>query len=138
MTKNLWGELPEVENVRTPLVILREQASLLTEMTRGVLRGEVRTNYEARQKLLLELMIVVPALNGYQYCVLQALQPLTMYPLRLFAEEFPAEEHSPEEENEAKNLCVDEASFVAALQVILTSPRVRKAIQALLAQSNAA
>ena len=31
--KNLWGDLPLEENIRTPYVILKEQASLLTETT---------------------------------------------------------------------------------------------------------
>jgi len=38
--KNLWGDLP-VEDVRTPHVVLREQASVLTEVTEGKLVGKV-------------------------------------------------------------------------------------------------
>ena len=37
---NLWGDLP-VEDVRTPHVVLREQASILTEMTKEKLIGRV-------------------------------------------------------------------------------------------------
>jgi len=38
--KNLWGDLP-VEEFRTPHVMLREQASILTEATNGLLVGTV-------------------------------------------------------------------------------------------------
>ena len=43
---NLWGDLP-VEDVRTPHVVLREQASILTEATEGKLLGTVtKTKYK--------------------------------------------------------------------------------------------
>ena len=38
--ENLWGDLP-VEEFRTPHVVLREQASILTEVTKGKLLGTV-------------------------------------------------------------------------------------------------
>lgn len=50
-TKNLWGELPLAEVIRTPAIILREQATLLTEMTTGVLEGEVISGKDHRNKL---------------------------------------------------------------------------------------
>ena len=34
--KNLWGKLPIEDNIRTPYIILKEQASILTEATNGV------------------------------------------------------------------------------------------------------
>jgi hypothetical protein len=39
--KNLWGELPKPETIRTPYTILKEQASILSEITNGLLIGEV-------------------------------------------------------------------------------------------------
>ena len=33
--KNLWGDLPVEETIRTPYVVLKEQANLLTEATNG-------------------------------------------------------------------------------------------------------
>ena len=37
---NLWGDLP-IEDVRTPHVVLREQALILTQITKGKLVGNV-------------------------------------------------------------------------------------------------
>lgn len=124
-TKNLWGELPELENIRTPAAILREQAMLLTEMTVAVLRGEVSVT-PRKEGLRLNLFILVPALNNYSYSVLYVDHPLTLYPLTVF------------DGAEEEITCADEDSFLAAIETVLKSPRVRKAIQALLAQSNAA
>lgn len=39
--KNMWGNLNDIEKIKTPLGILREQASLLSESTKGILIGVV-------------------------------------------------------------------------------------------------
>jgi hypothetical protein len=44
--KNLWGDIPNADELRTPYTLLKEQASLLTELTRGLLIGEIeRSQY---------------------------------------------------------------------------------------------
>jgi hypothetical protein len=44
--KNLWGDIPHTDDLRTPYTLLNEQASLLIELTKGVLIGEIeRSQY---------------------------------------------------------------------------------------------
>ena len=66
-TKNedLWPKL-ELGSAVTPLSILREQAGLLTQRTRGRLRGEVET-WSAGGQVTFAFNIVVPSLGGYKY-----------------------------------------------------------------------
>ncbi len=39
--ESLWGELPESASLRTPVSILKEQASELKKLTNGLLEGRV-------------------------------------------------------------------------------------------------
>ena len=79
-TKNLWGELPSAEGIRTPVSLLREQASILGEKTNKFLEGTVslRQQFESydidrtHPKLAATLSIVVPSLDGYQVTILEA------------------------------------------------------------------
>lgn len=48
--KNLWGELPQAGEIRTPYMILREQAELLGEMTGDILQGRVRKIQDENSK----------------------------------------------------------------------------------------
>lgn len=125
-TKSLWGELPPAANIRTPVSILREQATVLAEATRGVLAGEVAQLQTANNDEFVHvLMIVAPALNNYRYRVLTIAHHVTLYPVVLH-------------DGEATIECADEADFITDLEAVLSSQRVHKAIGALLAQSNAA
>lgn len=125
-TSNLWGELPETETTRTPLQILNEQASALTQMTNGVLVGFV---YEAHQRwkpFAYELGIRAPALNEYSITVLSIYHDLVMYPIQVL--DSLRNHRFPD--------CNDETSFLDALKETLQSPESRKVIAALLHQSN--
>jgi hypothetical protein len=39
--ENLWGPLPLDTDLRPPIAILREQASMLTKASRGLLVGDI-------------------------------------------------------------------------------------------------
>lgn len=124
-TSNLWGDLPQPLIARTPLQILREQASELTKMTKGVLVGFVRQQAVNREGFGFELSIRAPALNDYSITILAIQYGLQMYPLQVM--DFFRNRESK---------CQDEASFLNALMGILQSSAVRNAISALLSQSN--
>lgn len=42
--KNLWGDLGLDEVIRTPVDVLKEQATLLGTLTNGILHGEVKVH----------------------------------------------------------------------------------------------
>jgi hypothetical protein len=139
--KNLWGELPNSENVRTPYTLLKEQASLLTEITKGLLIGEVKLSPEVdalskfttsiigeqNQSFVAFLRIKVPSLNNYTYSVVKIQYPIKLYPVlvkSLVVDNFQIE-------------CLSEEEFENAVGQILSSQEVKEVISALLAQIHA-
>jgi hypothetical protein len=136
--KNLWGELPSSETQRTPYTILKEQASMLTEITNGLLVGEVKRSSEVdafseftlgkqSQSFVAYLRIQVPSLNNYTYSVVRIQYPIRLYPVlvkSLAVEDFHRE-------------CSSEEEFENALGQILSSQEVKQVISALLTQIHA-
>src|ERR1700681_3385891 len=76
--KNLWGQLPPTEEIRTPTQIIKEQASALADLTRGTLQGSVSVRATSDQ-FVINLDIVAPAIDNYTYNVLEALHSLQLY-----------------------------------------------------------
>ena len=135
----LWGNLPLDEVVRTPLIILREQATILTKATSGLLTGEVSMisvqEYDVFNNLVertasnppvfrATLSIEAPALDGYVFHVLQAEFSLVAYPVEV-----------QDLLGKSKYECNDEEEFNKTLGAVLSSAGVRRAIGLLLAQS---
>lgn len=118
-TDDLWGELPDVEKIKTPFVILKEQAELLTAKTDGLLIGEVTQN-QVGQGFQCTLDIVVPTLNNYKYRVLSLVYKMILYPLNLT----PANKQSVS--------CSNENEFKKELGKILQSQEVQNVISKLL------
>ena len=151
---NLWGDLP-VEDFRTPHVVLREQASILTEKTEGKLVGNVvkgkfsSVSYptinaelsgvtpkmsnklkDKRNKYALtsRLEIVVPSINNYSISIVEIDCPLEMYPSRIM--NLVIDDYQYQE-------CRTEVELKQALAEILSSDRVRKIIAGLLTEIRA-
>lgn len=144
-TKDLWGDLPSAETIRTPYTILKEQASILTEKTDGLLIGEVKMSPQIEypgiikslvdqerqqsQSFVAFLRIKVPSLNNYTYSVLKIQYPLPdLYPV-LVTSFVAAEDRECE--------CATEAEFENALGKVLSSSDVKRVISGLLAQVHA-
>jgi hypothetical protein len=126
--KSLWGELPKNVEVRTPFLILKEQASILTQKTNGLLIGDVARISSHDPDFWVILRIKVPALNSYTYSVAEVKYPPQIYPLTIRDLNEPG---SPVK-------CSSEEEFEAALSQILSSDPVKRVISTLLAdiQSN--
>lgn len=152
-TKNLWGDLPAVEESRLPITILKEQAALLGQATNKILLAQVKTrNVEqivvkpsksaivnlptlsvpgTESVLAHTLSIIAPALDNYAYGILEVHQSLVpIYPLTVVSliAGFRAK----------PVICESESQYLAALEGILSSHQVRNIISALLLQSRAA
>lgn len=134
-TKSLWGELPLAEAIRTPLIILREQATLLTQITNALLEGvvtnqrvkpssEIFDPFGPNKSFLATLSIEAPALDGYVFQVLQVAYELALYPVEV-----------QDLVNNTSHTCAEEKSFEDALKATLSSDAVRRAVGMLLAQS---
>lgn len=127
--QNLWGEFPNVEDVRTPTIVLKEQAAQLSTATKGVLRGKVSVR-QSGGWFTLQLRVVAPAIEGYEYTVLDVMHPIDPYPLTIVS-------NWDKGRREDGVKCNNEDEFVAALAAILQDDRVKRIVAALLAQSKA-
>jgi hypothetical protein len=116
---DLWGKLSDVEEIKTPLVILKEQAELLTEKTDGLLVGIVSQKLSG-ERFLCFFNIVVPTLNDYNYRLLALSYGIEVYPLNLTAANKPLVE------------CSDEDEFKKELGKILKSQETQNVISKLL------
>jgi hypothetical protein len=118
--KNLWGDLSQVETVRTPFVILQEQARILTRETKGALVGVVE-RLQRGQLSAMSLDILVPTLNNYRYSVVEmTYDSVQLYPLTILTG------------TQRDRICYSEEEFELALSEILSSPQVKKVIATLL------
>ncbi len=136
MVESLWS-IPPADNVRAPLTIMKEQATVLTEQTRGSLVGSVETDAYGAGDLVINLSIQVPSLNNNKYRLMTYTQPITMYPGTL-ASGVPkasgSHQYAPPQSIEVEN----EEEFLAALKRLLSSDEVKHLLSSLLVQSNAA
>lgn len=153
--KNLWGELPKPETIRTPYTLLKEQASILSEITNGLLIGEV-TNDQRDNFFVNILRIKAPSINNYTYSVVQVQYPIQLYPV--FVKNLTSDKFNNLEKNlinaannplmgfvdpggllvqQGYNKYSSEEEFENALGEILSSQEVKQVISALLAQIHA-
>lgn len=67
---DLWPTAALKVDVRTPVAILRTQATRLGQRTQGLLIGEVTITTGENNQVVLGLEVIVPALNNYRYRLL--------------------------------------------------------------------
>ena len=97
--RDFWSDELIVESVIAPEVILREQAGILAEKTKGIVRGEVETIEQPAEKVddylkpvfsteaefkqyTQTLYLVVPALDNYRYALVSAEHDFEPYPCK--------------------------------------------------------
>jgi hypothetical protein len=125
MSTSLWN-IPDVENVRTPLSIMKEQANFLTTNTGSLLYGTVEASGHG-DYLIIVMKIIVPNLNNYSFTVIQYRQQvMSIYPGNLHS--------SLQRDNfEIEN----EEGFVNTLGFILRSNEMSELLTSLMAQAKA-
>jgi len=124
MSNDLWGDLPDVPSIRTPEMILVEQAEIITKRTQGLLLGQVKKAVSASGTINVELQVKAPYLNGYTYgVVICRYKVLALYPAEVISDGTSQE-------------CGNEAALIDELAIRLKSERTRNAIQSLIAQSS--
>ena len=125
--KNLWGDLPIEDNVRTPYIILKEQASILTEATNRLLIGEVNKRTHSSSCVDCSLIIKVPSINNYTLSIIDITYPVTIYPLQIKSD---FTKHTLTE-------CKTEEELENALHNRLSSEEIRRIISGLLSEVRA-
>jgi hypothetical protein len=116
---DFWGDIAPA-TVRTPVAILREQASLLGTKTANLIEAAVETETSKGDFRHL-FNLVVPALNNYTYRLFAIQHGINFYPVRVFHEELDLK---------------TEDDFIDWLRSKLSSDDTKKIIGNLLAQVN--
>jgi len=135
LPNSLWPTNIDTQpKIVTPSAILKEQASILSQMVRNILRGAVRqfqVEDEFTPKLHYAFTIVAPALNNYSVELFTIEHDATkLYPLKLESRFLP-----PPRQSELTLTINDEESFRASIRELFADKRTTDAISALLAQS---
>ena len=121
--ENMWGELHEIDSVRSSFTILKEQGALVSEMTGGDIRGEVSRMESRPPNIRIDLDLLVPKMNNYSIEILRI-----SYQVHKFYPVYVSTEFSNHEE------CDTEEEFMGALRTIPGSDPVMKILTALRAQ----
>jgi hypothetical protein len=138
---DLWPQdLVEKVQERTPMMILQEQASLLGEKTKNIIKAKVEKSeffgVGGKQNpgdFSFVFIIHAPALGNYSYRVFAMTYDVYMYPVRFLLEQAIAEEIGASSDGVVS--AVDEEAFMRVLSEVLGSRRMRRIINALLSQS---
>jgi hypothetical protein len=147
---NLWSDDIKVD-ILTPLVILRSQAGLLGQMTRGLLEAEVSTVTSDTGVVQHHLDLIAPALR-YRHRVLAVKHSRELvYPVAVEAECFQPKPKSwttgeipapskpssfPVDPEDGRPKANTEQEFIDLVSKVLHSSEVRSIIQSLIARSN--
>jgi hypothetical protein len=80
LNEDLWPSDLGIASIVTPAAILRAQAALLGEKTKGVLEAVVETSSVGDQ-IRHQFVIKVPALGYYRYVLFVVRHPIDLYPV---------------------------------------------------------
>ena len=134
---DLWpDDIAVADSSKFPVIILRQQATLLGEKTWNVVEGEIRSNinerslYPDRNQFIHEFHLVAGALGNYSFRLFHLTHADDVYPSTIHISE--------KKEEETKAIIVEsDEELIEALRKIFASEKTRRIINALIAQSQA-
>ena len=80
LNEDLWPSDLGFASIVTPAAILRAQAALLAEKTKGMLEAAVETS-SVGNEIYHRFVIKVPALGNYRYVLFKVHHPMELYPV---------------------------------------------------------
>ncbi|RLC13043.1 MAG: hypothetical protein DRI57_17030 [Deltaproteobacteria bacterium] len=145
---DLWPENLAANRIKSPVTILKEQASLLGQKTQNAVQAQVRsieadyqgyweTLTEKEMKLRYEFCILAPGLGNYRYKLFTISHNVDLYPVIFNLDEGVAGEMEDDrfEKRGTEVLAKSEKEFSDMLKEILRSERTKEIIQVLFSQS---
>jgi len=121
--EDLWGELPKVEKIKTPLMILKEQAEILSKKTNNLIEGFVDIIAPIPNSMRFRLKIKATALGGYTANIVEVRHDIRMYPIEVL-----------NSQTGMSGSLQNESEYLEALTKIFQSEEIRNLISAVLAQ----
>ena len=120
--KNLWGDMPDVDSIRTPHEIVQEQGEFLTQATDGLL--EIETERSQKGTLFsFNCSLHAPALK-HRMPILRITHDIKLFPCILHHEQ-SGEEYTAKSQDE----------FESDLGSILSSAETKTIVTGLMAQA---
>jgi hypothetical protein len=125
---SLWPEDIAVTDAVAPVVILKEQASLLGQRTQNLVEARVHPGqlHYVGYPFVYYFELVAPALDNYRYRLFGISHGVEFYPVRIEFEEFDGYRDA-----------ISESEFMDELAKIFSSERTKRIISSLIAQSKA-
>ena len=143
---DLWPEGIEINRVKSPVTILREQGSVLGQKTKNLVLGEVMDAGGQDNQFAYAFFIVAPALSHYRYKLLTIHHDVGLYPVTVDVEKrisqaidsrFQLIQKTPDGKDLWPYLKADsEAQFLELLREIFKSEKAIAVVTSLLSQSD--
>lgn len=127
-TANLWGDIEIADTTIPPVTILKEAASAITQLTNGLVEGEVRaiSSSYSQDWIAYRFALRVPALNNYLAVICEVEHPAFLTPITM--------------RDELRNIQVDSENidgFKSVLGQCLQSREAKLLIKGLIASAKA-
>lgn len=136
--KDLWPDFTRFVPSRSPMTILNESGSMLSEKTNRLVTTNVRKRELDQPDQIGYLMyLVAPSLGNYSLYLLDILHPTEMYPITISVDSKIGRELSYEVswDSEYQVEVGNEEEFENQLQRIYNTERVKRVVGALIAQA---
>ncbi|MGL4553697.1 MAG: hypothetical protein ACRC33_21245 [Gemmataceae bacterium] len=122
---DLWPADFGTLDVAPPVLILKEQADLITTKSGGKIVGDVRTGKHERG-FFHEFSLVAPFLDDYTYRLLVVRHSVELYPVEVAAEVV-----------QQSFKCESPDAFKTALKAIFADAKTKRVVASILAQTDA-
>lgn len=146
---DLWpSEIGPVTDVKVPVSILKEQASLLGNKTKNIVEAEIIPKYiesddsEEENEFIYFFYLVAPVLDNYRYKLFAIRHKIELYPLRIYPDEDILNELLRDVPDEIQPFirpqfvaAEDEKEFLTYLRHIFGAKKTIRIINSLIAQA---
>ncbi len=122
MPDDLWPSNIADSKLTSPIIILKEQAALLGEKTKNLVKGEI-TTLPFGPNFVHHFYLIAPTIH-YKYELFQVSHGISFYPLEL-------------RQGVQKNSLDDEEGFKEALKTLFSSTATLNAVHSILAEVRA-
>lgn len=142
---SLWPDDIGIQQAKAPVAILREQASILGNLTKNLVQGEIYGDNLEDDRFGYEFFITSPPLGNYQYKLLAIYHDISLYPVKISVERAIQKELETNFKlitlvNEGGGydyiLAETEEEFMEALKLIFRAKKTVQVITALLSQAD--
>lgn len=146
--KSLWGDLSDIEEIKTPQEILNEQASFLNSFTESTVLAKLikarpiqfgkELEFSRDDIFKFEFLLTCPKIPNYSYKIFRMEHSVQLYPISLRIEESIIEEIEPLNDKYKlydEVIANDEKEFLSILKDVLSSKTIMKVISSLISLS---